>query len=163
MARYHAVKFSWRSLLTWVAICEVTGLIGATFTLASIPEWYDTLTKPSFNPPSSVFGPVWNILYLLMGIAVYRIWRMIKTHPETIFLVILFCIHLIINLGWSIAFFGWRNPGLGFLVILVLVGFIITLIYKFWRYDHLASYLLLPYLAWVIFATALNYAIWQLN
>lgn len=158
-----AIKFNILHCLAWIIICELVGLIAATYTIASIPEWYDLLAKPSFSPPDSVFGPVWTILYAMMGIAAYRIWRLSKRHPEVQFLVILFCTHLIVNLFWTIAFFGWRSPNLAFYVILVLLGFIITLIYKFWRFDRLSSILLLPYLGWVTYATALNYAIWQLN
>lgn len=157
------IKFNIIHCLTWIGITQLTGLIGGFFTAASITEWYRYLNKPSFNPPNSVFGPVWTILYALMGISVYRIWRLSKRRPEVQFLVILFCVHLIANLFWSIAFFGWRSPELGFYAILVLLGFIITMIYKFWRFDRISSLLLFPYLFWVIFATALNYSIWQLN
>lgn len=158
-----AIRFNIWHCIVWILICQLVGIIGGTFTASNIPDWYNLLNKPTFSPPNFVFGPVWTILYTMMGISAYRIWRLSKRHPEVQFLVVLFSVHLLDNLFWSITFFGWRNPELAFYVILTLLGFIITLIYKFWKYDRLASLLLVPYLCWVTFATALNYAIWQLN
>lgn len=147
-------------LIIAVALPLAAGLIGSLVTTPAIPTWYATLIKPSFSPPNWLFGPVWTLLYILMGVALYRVvaktsWR----HPA----IKLFLIHLVLNTFWSIAFFGLKSPLLGFLVILALLTMIAAIIRKFYRLDTIAAYLLIPYLAWVTFATILNLAIWQLN
>ncbi|MFA6605337.1 MAG: TspO/MBR family protein, partial [Patescibacteria group bacterium] len=121
------------------------------------------LNKPSFNPPSWIFGPVWTTLYILMGIALYLIWQegLKKAFVKNSF--ILFIVNLVLNSLWSITFFGLQNPALAFLVIVLLWITILVLIIRFYRINKLASYLLIPYLLWVSFASVLNFSIWQLN
>ncbi|MFA6307736.1 MAG: TspO/MBR family protein [Patescibacteria group bacterium] len=139
------------------------GAIGSAFTFTGIDSWYQYLNKPSFNPPSWIFGPVWTTLYILMGIALYLIWQegLKKAFVKNSF--ILFVVNLVLNSLWSIAFFGLQNPALAFLVIVLLWVSILVLIIRFYRINKLASYLLIPYLLWVSFASVLNFSIWQLN
>ncbi|MFA6307731.1 MAG: TspO/MBR family protein [Patescibacteria group bacterium] len=139
------------------------GAIGSAFTFTGIDSWYQYLNKPSFNPPSWIFGPVWTTLYILMGIALYLIWQegLKKAFVKNSF--ILFIVNLVLNSLWSITFFGLQNPALAFLVIVLLWITILVLIIRFYRINKLASYLLIPYLLWVSFASVLNFSIWQLN
>jgi translocator protein len=145
-----------------IAIAQAAGIIGSVFTVGSIDTWYAALAKPEWNPPGWVFGPVWIILYTLMGIAAYLVWQHRKTRLAKIALSV-YGIQLVLNAVWSILFFGLKNPGLAFAEILLLVAFIAATIILFWRVLKWAGILLLPYLAWVFFAAYLNYTIWQLN
>lgn len=142
--------------LVSIVICEGAGLIGSVFTFSAIPNWYITLNKPTFSPPNFLFGPVWTTLYFLMGVSLYLVWKKKNSLK-------LFWIHLFFNATWSIMFFGLRNPLLGLINILILWLLIVIVIYKFWKINKTAGLLLLPYLAWVSFATYLNYSIWILN
>ncbi len=150
-------------LLVSVLICELAGIIGSFFTTPAIPAWYASLTKPSFNPPNWLFGPVWTTLFLLMGIAFYLIWQKLAVNKTAKLAMIIFIIHLGFNTLWSILFFGLRNPFYGLIDIAILWLMIVYLIYAFMAIDKRAAYLLVPYLLWVSFATVLNFAIWQLN
>lgn len=143
-----------------IVICEGAGLIGSVFTFPAISAWYKFLNKPSFSPPNWLFGPVWTTLYFLMGISLYLIWTSRKKVQVALFV---FWIHLFFNATWSIAFFGLRNPLLGLINILILLFLIIIVIFKFWKINKWAGILLLPYFAWVSFATILNYSVWMLN
>lgn len=143
-------------LLIALALPLVAGLIGSLFTAPAIPTWYAGLVKPSFSPPNWLFAPAWTSLYLLMGIAFYRIWS--RNGPTTLFIV-----HLVFNALWSILFFGLHSPLLGLIDILVLLVMILVLIRQFHKVDRTAAFLLVPYAAWVTFATLLNFSIWWLN
>lgn len=148
--------------LIFIAITFSASAIGSFFTSAD-SDWYQNLIKPSFNPPSWVFGPVWTTLYVMMGISVYLIYQKRGESSLAMTTLIIFFVHLIFNATWSIAFFGMQNPALAFVNIIILLIFIITLIFLFYKVNKVASYLLIPYLFWVSFATILNYSIWQLN
>ncbi len=150
---------NWKKLIVAIALCQLAGILGSVFTVSAIPTWYATLVKPSWNPPSWVFGPAWIILYTLMGIALYRVWR----KPNIREALFWFYIQLFFNTIWSIIFFGQQNIPGAFAEILVLLGLIVIVIKKFYKIDTLAGYLLLPYLVWVSFATYLTYTIWILN
>jgi len=139
-----------------IALCEGAGIIGSLFTVSSIQNWYAFLNKPSFSPPNYLFGPVWTILYVLMGIAFYLV-------RKNKFAVKLFLVHLFFNAVWSIIFFGLHDIALALVDILVMWGMIIAMILKFYPIKKTASYLLLPYIMWVTLATVLNYAVWVLN
>lgn len=145
-------------LLAAILVCEGAGIAGSFFTVSAISGWYQILNKPSFSPPNFLFGPVWVTLYFLMGISLYLIWEKRNKNALNIF-----WIHLFFNATWSIMFFGLRNPLLGLINILILWLLIVVVIYKFWKINRTAGLLLLPYLAWVSFATYLNYSIWILN
>lgn len=146
------------TLVLFVALCLAVGALGGWVTATSVKDWYPTLAKPSFNPPNWVFGPVWTILYAMMGIAAWRVWRIAGTAALP-----LFALQLALNLGWSVAFFGLHAIGAAVVVILLLEAAILGTILMFRRIDGLAAALLLPYALWVAFATVLNVAIWRLN
>ncbi|WP_422035333.1 TspO/MBR family protein [Reyranella sp.] len=150
------------ALALLVGICLAIGGLGGAVTASSVSEWYPTLNKPSFNPPNWVFGPVWTTLYVMMGIAAWRVWRSADRDTARGPLA-LFALQLAVNLGWSIAFFGLRDPGLAVVVILVLDLLVLATALMFRRIDGLAALLLVPYLAWIAFATILNVAVWRLN
>lgn len=149
-------------LITAVIVCEGAGIIGALFTTPAISTWYVLLNKPFFNPPNFIFGPVWTILYFLMGISLYLIWESAKDKNKNIGLK-LFLIQLGLNTLWSIVFFG-RHSIVGGLVIIILLWFLIfKTIYYFQKVNQTAAFLLYPYLVWVSFATILNLFILILN
>ncbi|MBN1633224.1 MAG: tryptophan-rich sensory protein [Ignavibacteria bacterium] len=149
-------------LIISILICQSAGIIGSFFTVSSVGGWYQTLNKPSFNPPGYIFGPVWITLYLLMGISLYLIWNK-KDIANIKFPVILFSVQLFFNTIWSIIFFGLQNPLVAFFDILLLLIFLILTVISFYKVSKPASLLLIPYLLWVSFATILNYSIVKLN
>lgn len=146
-----------------VFVCLAAGGIGTVFTVQSIPTWYSTLNKPVFSPPNYLFGPVWTVLYILMGISLYLVWkRGLKTGKVRSALYI-FGIQLILNAIWSPIFFGLKNLLLALIVIIVMWIYILKTILVFLKIDKTAGYLLYPYLAWVSFASLLNFSVWLLN
>jgi len=145
-----------------IIVCQLAGIVGSLFTTQAIPNWYATLKKPSFNPPSWLFGPVWITLYTMMGVSMYLIWQK-RTVANVWPAIIFFLIHLAVNASWSIIFFGQKNPGMAFAVIVLLWLMIIVSIVLFYRINKTAGLLLIPYLFWVSFASVLNYSIWKLN
>ncbi|MDD5362053.1 MAG: tryptophan-rich sensory protein [Ignavibacteria bacterium] len=147
-------------LLLSVIICELAGIIGSIFTVSSIPTWFAGLNKPSFNPPNYLFGPVWTILYLLMGISLFLIW---KKGGDNRAALILFFTQLLLNTLWSIIFFGLKMPLPAFIEVVVMWVFILLTIISFYSISKPAAYLLIPYLLWVSFASVLNFKIWMLN
>lgn len=156
-------KFYVGALVGWIAASQAAGVIGSLFTFQAIPTWYASLVKPEWNPPGWLFGPVWTILYTLMGIAAYRIWRLGAKKKAVRQALVLFSVHLAANSLWSIIFFGWQNIPLALVEIILLLGLIIAVALKFYRLDKLSGYLFVPYLIWVSFATYLTYTIWRLN
>ncbi|WP_273836563.1 TspO/MBR family protein [Halococcus sp. PRR34] len=146
-----------------VGACVVLGAAGGLITAPQIETWYTTLDKPGFTPPSWVFGPVWTLLYALQGVAAWLIWRAGLDRRIVRIALGLFTVQFVLNLSWSPAFFGLESPILGLAVIVPLWFVIVATMAAFSRVDRRAAALLVPYLAWVTFATALNYAIWTLN
>lgn len=142
--------------------CFGVGAMGGFATTSSVNDWFLTLNKPSWNPPSWLFGPVWSTLYAMMACAVWLVWKN-KRFSECRTAVLFFAFHLGLNLLWSILFFGLQQPGWAFAEIILLWISILTCIALFYRHSKLASYLLVPYLMWVSFAGFLNYTIWSLN
>lgn len=143
-------------LVLSIVFCEGAGIIGAIFTTPEIKTWYTLINKPSFNPPNWLFGPVWTILFLLMGVALY--FAVIKKISLRWFLI-----QLILNVFWSIAFFGLHNPSLALVDIVLMIIIIVLTIKTFYKVYKPAGIILLPYLAWVSFAAILNFAVWRLN
>lgn len=137
--------------------------IGSSATGPNIATWYVLLKKPWFNPPNWVFGPVWTVLYILMAVALYRVWRKGFKKREVKVALALFLANLILNASWSVTFFGLKDIFLSLDVIALLLIIIFVLIKKFSSIDKLAGKLLIPYAAWVSFATLLNFSIWLLN
>jgi tryptophan-rich sensory protein len=150
------------TLLVSIITCQLAGAIGSIFTFSAIPNWYSTINKPFFNPPNWLFGPVWTLLYLFMGIALYLILSTKKTAKRKTALIIFFT-QLGLNTLWSIIFFGLRSPGIAFVEIVFLLIFIVLSISKFLPISKKAAYLLIPYLLWVSFASILNLSIFLLN
>lgn len=146
-----------------IVIAESAGFIGSVFTTPNIAPWYEHLNRPTWGPPNWLFGPVWITLYALMGVAAYLVYRKIKTEKSAKDALGIYIIQLSVNVAWSAVFFGARNIGAAFAVILLLLSLIILTIIYFQRYSKMAGWLLLPYLLWVSFATILNFAIWRLN
>ncbi len=136
--------------------------IGALLTNQSLGTWYPGLTKPSWNPPDWVFGPVWTLLYIMMAVAAWLVWRSRDSRPVALPLG-LYAVQLTLNVLWSGIFFGLQMPGAAFIEVVVLWLTILATILAFWRVERVAAGLLVPYLAWVSFASALNFAIWYLN
>lgn len=151
------------ALIGWIAASQSAGIIGSFFTVSAIPGWYQLLQKPAWNPPGWVFGPVWTLLYTLMGIAAYRIWKLGMRKKQVRQAIILFSLHLGVNALWSIIFFGFQDILMAFLEIMILLGLIVKIVVRFYKLDKAAAYLLIPYLVWVSFATFLTYTILQLN
>lgn len=150
-------------LVISIGLSELVGIIGSIFTTSAISTWYVTLTKPDFNPPAWVFGPVWTILYLLMGISAFLVWRK-DLEPKAIRSALsVFVVQLILNGLWSVVFFGLRNPAMALINIVLLWFTIIWTISVFYKISRSAAYLLVPYILWVTFAGYLNYSIWILN
>lgn len=146
-----------------ILISQSAGIIGSIFTSKSVSTWYATLQKPVFSPPNWIFGPVWIVLYTLMGVSSYLIWQERSNHKFAKIALIIFGFHLVLNALWSIIFFGFKNPGMAMLEISALLVFIIIIIVLFYKINPRAAYLLIPYLAWVSFASVLNYYLWKLN
>ena len=150
-------------LVVSVIVCLAAGAIGSIFTRNAIPTWYTTLVKPSFTPPNWLFAPVWTLLYILMGIAAFLIWRKGLVNRQVRMALIAFLVQLVLNTFWSIVFFGFHNPLMGLVVISFLWVAILTTAVLFYRVSRVASMLLWPYLLWVSFASVLNGSIWLLN
>jgi len=151
------------SLVVAVVIPLVVGGLGGVATASAIPTWYQGLNKPAWNPPNWVFGPVWTLLYILMGVAAWLVWRQGWDNPQVQVALAIFAVQLLLNLFWSLIFFGLRSPGWAVLEIAILWGFILATIVQFYRLESVAGLLLIPYQLWVTFAAVLNAAVWQLN
>ncbi len=136
------------------------GGIGSLVTISEIPNWYTTIAKPNLNPPNWLFGPVWTLLYVLMGISLFLIWRQHRARHKA---YIVFAVQLLLNLAWSVVFFGFHQLWLAFIVIVALALAIVVTIKAFLPLSRAAALLLAPYLAWVIFASSLNLSIAILN
>jgi benzodiazapine receptor len=149
-------------LLASIILCQLAGVVGSIFTTPAIPTWYESLRKPFFNPPDWVFSPVWISLYILMGISLFMVWRNLD-HPKVKTGFIFFFAQLILNILWSIAFFGLRSPFLGFIDIILLWIAILFTIQNFLKISKTAGLLLIPYFLWVSFAALLNFNLWILN
>lgn len=154
---------NWPKLLASVVACQLAGILGAVFTRAGIPVWYAGLEKPSFSPPNWLFGPAWITLYLLMAVAAYLVWQKGLAHPGVRAALAAFVVQLLLNALWSPAFFGLRSPLAGAVVIVVLWLAIALTMFLFWKLARPAAWLLLPYLLWVSYASALNISIYLLN
>ena len=151
-----------------IALPLVVGGLSGMATADAIPTWYAGVEKPSFNPPSWVFAPVWTVLYVMMGVASFLVARAQgeRAYGEGAKVraaLTLYGVQLLLNGLWSLLFFGLGNPGLALVEILVLLVFIAATTRAFARLDAAAGWLMAPYLAWVSFATVLNASIWWLN
>ncbi len=151
-------------ILLCVITCIGVGYLSGMATQSSVTTWFPTLTKPSFNPPSWVFAPVWSLLYMMMGIAAGLVWNRIDYEKGAVKkALVFFVIQLALNALWSILFFGIRNPFLAFIEIILLWLMIYETYVQFGKIDKIAGYLFIPYILWVSFAAVLNGSIWWLN
>jgi len=150
-------------LVVSVLICQGAGVVGSLFTSPAISGWYATIQKPSFNPPNWIFAPVWTLLFLLMGIALYLVWSSGKESKKKRTAILIFAVQLILNIFWSILFFGLQSPLYAFIEIIIFWLAILLTIITFYKISKPAAYLLLLYLLWVSFAAVLNFSILILN
>jgi len=154
----------YKKILIFVVTCIAVGYLSGMVTRSAVITWFPTLVKPSFNPPSWVFAPVWSMLYIMMGIAAGLVWSRIDFQREAVRKALLFfVIQLVLNALWSLLFFGLHNPLLALIEIVLLWLMIYETYVKFGKIDKIAGYLFIPYLFWVSFATVLNASIWWLN
>lgn len=150
-------------LMISIGVCFLAAAIGSAFTTGAIDTWYATLNKPFFSPPNWVFGSVWTMLYLLMGISLYLVWVSKAQQKAKRLAMTFFFIQLGLNALWSILFFGLKSPSAAFIGIVLLWLTIFLTIRNFLRISKVAGWLLIPYIAWVSFASVLNLAIIILN
>lgn len=151
------------ALIGFILLCGIVELGGGWLTSFTVETWYPTLVKPSWNPPKWLFGPVWTLLYLLMAIAAWLVWRDLRRTKQSMLPLWCFGLQLGLNFIWSGLFFSLKNPLLGLIDIGFLLVALTATAFLFWRTNRNAGILMLPYLAWVIYAATLNGAIWLLN
>ncbi len=152
----------WIGLVGFITICLGAGGLGAIATTPEIEGWYKMIEKPSWNPPDYVFGPVWTTLFVMMAVAAWLVWRP-KGFKAAATTLALFAVQLGLNIAWSWIFFGMHQPGWPFAEIVILWLLIAATTVAFFRRSKVAGGLMVPYLAWVSFASVLNFAIWRLN
>jgi translocator protein len=156
------LKSSIIGFVVFLVVCFAAPGFGGAVTTPKIETWYSALVKPSWNPPNWIFGPIWSSLYFCMAIAAWRVWRQEGFSGATLPLA-LFGVQLVLNVLWSCIFFGLEMPGLAFAEVLLLWAAIAATMIAFWQRSMVAGILFVPYLAWVSFASVLNFAIWRLN
>lgn len=149
----------WLVLAGFLALCLIVGGLGGYVTAPSVVEWYPTLVKPSWQPPNWLFGPVWTVLYIMMAVAAWLVWKVGNARSA----LTLWGAQLLLNFAWSFLFFGARSPGLALIDIIALWLAISATIFAFSFKSRLAAFLMVPYLCWVSFALALNAAIFMMN
>jgi tryptophan-rich sensory protein len=152
----------WLMLLCFVVVCFAAAAIGSVWTSSSLETWYPALVKPGFNPPNWIFGPVWTVLYVMMAVAAWLVWQRGAPPPGPMVWIPFFT-QLTLNTAWSGIFFGLRQPGWAAAEIALLWLAIAATILAFRVRSRTAAWLLVPYLAWVSFASLLNVTIWRLN
>lgn len=147
---------AWPALLVFLLL---VGAAAAGAIVARPDAWYGALAKPSFNPPNAIFPPVWTVLYIAIAVAAWRVWRM----PDSTSAISLWLAQLACNAAWSPLFFGLHRIDLALADIVLLVALVIATVIAFRHHDRMATWLMLPYLAWIAFATLLTFSIWRLN
>jgi len=146
-----------------IAVCLLAGLVGSIFTAPAVPTWYTALAKPALTPPAWLFGPVWTVLFILMGIALYLVWSKGWDQKNVQVAMTIFAVQLVLNILWSYLFFGLQAPFFALIEIILLWVAILMTIGAFYRVSIPAAALLVPYLLWVTFAAYLTYGIYALN
>jgi len=154
---------SYPKLAASVLLCVIVGSLGSLVTITGPGSWYATLQKPFFAPPNWVFAPVWITLFVLMGGALYLVWESGTERRDVQVALGVFGVQFLLNVLWSVLFFGLQSPLLGLADILLLWIMIVVTIWAFYRVKKLAAYLLIPYIAWVSLASVLNGAIYFMN
>ncbi|MBK7289999.1 MAG: tryptophan-rich sensory protein [Chitinophagaceae bacterium] len=150
-------------LIIAIAIPVAVGAISGFFTATGVESWYQTINKPSWNPPGWIFAPVWTTLYIMMGVALFLVWKSDSSDILKKTAITLFTIQLVLNFFWSFIFFDQHQIGWALVEIIAMWIFILLTIFAFGNVSKLAAWLLVPYISWVSFATILNYTIWKLN
>jgi len=153
------MEINYFKLIVSIVACLLVGFIAGIWTASSISSWYNSLNKPSFNPPNWLFGPVWTMLYILMGISLYLVWNSNGSKTAIMF----FVIQLVLNFLWSFMFFSLKNPLVAFVDIIILLVMIILTTIQFYPVSRTATGLMIPYILWVSFASVLNFSIYWLN
>jgi benzodiazapine receptor len=156
------MRSRWLPLALFLTLAFATALVGGIATATSVHSWYLTLNKPSWSPPNWIFGPVWSLLFVLMAVATWRVWK-IDSSKAARRTVTLYSAQLTLNALWSVLFFGLRRPDYALIDVIALLALLLFILLRFWRSDRGAAALWVPYVAWVGFAAVLNLAIWQLN
>ena len=150
------------SLIAFIVLCFSAAAFGSVFTNKSLKTWYQTIKKPTWNPPNKIFGPVWSSLYLMMALAGWMVWERLPQKGFSVPMV-LFFVQLVLNTFWSVIFFGLRSPGWAFVeVVFLWIGITLTMV-SFWAVYWVSGVLFFPYLLWVSFTAILNFTIWRLN
>jgi tryptophan-rich sensory protein len=161
MMFHSTFKIQFIGLIVWLALCFAAAGVGG-FASINAASFYGQLIQPTWSPPGWLFGPVWSVLYTMMGVAAWLVWRQYGMRlARTAFIV--FVVQLALNALWTWLFFTWHLGAIALIEILALWALIATTIVLFWPLNRLAAMLLVPYLAWVSFASALNLALWKLN
>lgn len=150
-------------LIISLIVTFVAAALGSYFTTPNISTWYASLNKPFFSPPEWIFAPVWSLLYILMAIALYLVWKKDSPQQDKTKAIILYAIQLSLNALWSVIFFGMREPGIALAEIVVLETVIILTALSFRKMSKVATCLFIPYIIWVGFAAILNLSIVVLN
>lgn len=156
------IKSTLLKLIISIIVPLSVGAIAGIFTAQATTTWYASLNRPSFNPPNWIFGPVWTILYILMGISLFLIWKEEASKERNIALLVFF-LQLVLNFAWSFLFFYFHNLGLAFVEIVILWISIFIMLVLFYKINPIASYINIPYLLWVTFAAVLNASYFWLN
>jgi translocator protein len=149
-------------LVISIALPLACGGVAGMFTAQAVPEWYASLNRPAFAPPNWIFGPVWTLLYILMGISAFLVWKLEPGRDRNLALLV-FLVQLLLNFGWTFFFFYFKTLGLALIEIAILWMSIVIMIIIFYRIKPIAAYINIPYLLWVSFAMVLNAAYYKLN
>jgi len=152
----------WLMFLFFLLLCYSAAVLGSIWSSSSVGTWYADLKKPSFNPPNWIFGPVWSVLYFLLALSAWLVWRRADWGGARLALTLFFA-QLALNVAWLALFFGLRRLGMALVEIVFLLSTIVATARAFRAVSALAFWLLVPYALWVAFATLLNFKIWQLN
>ncbi len=150
-------------LVICILICQSVGIISGLLTTTQNNVWYTTIIKPSWNPPGYLFGPVWTVLYLMMGISLWIIWKSNAPEGQKMEACLIFAIQLFLNFWWTILFFKFHSPIAAFVEIILMIALIFFTIFRFSEISKTAAWLMVPYISWVCFAAILNYNLWKLN
>jgi tryptophan-rich sensory protein len=150
-------------LIGFLALCLVVGLSAAGVTVRNVATWYHTLNRPPFSPPDWIFGPVWTALYIMMAVAAWLVWRRPDAALRSQTALTFWAGQLALNASWPPIFFGLHLTGLALAVVLALLAAVSVTALKFWRLNRNAGRLMLPYIAWGLYATYLNAGFWWLN
>ena len=150
-------------LIIAIAIPLAVGATSGFFTATGVESWYQTINKPSWNPPGWIFGPVWTTLYVMMGIALFFVWKSAATELLKRTAISLFAVQLLLNFFWSFIFFDQHQSGWALVEIITMWVSILLTIFSFAQVSKTAAWMLVPYISWVSFASILNYTIWKLN